>query len=63
MEGDVIVSASGGGEAIAIIDESDAHGGTIRHINGVSLESDTVTASVLLSGYTAHDSEGNVVNG
>ena len=63
MEGDVIVSATGGGEAIAIVDELDSHGGTIRHISGVSLESDTVSAAVLLSGYTAHDSEGNVVNG
>lgn len=63
MEDDVTVSAQGSAEAISIIDEPDSHGGTIRHINGVSLESDTVSAEVLLSGYTAHDSEGNVVNG
>ena len=63
MEDDVTVSATGGGEAITIVDEPDSHGGTIRHITGVSLESDTVSAEVLLSGYTAHDSEGNVVNG
>lgn len=63
MEDDVTVSAQGSTEAISIIDEPDSHGGTIRHINGVSLESDTVSAEVLLSGYTAHDSEGNVVNG
>ena len=64
MEADVVVTASGGGgAAISIIDESDSHGGIIRHINGVSLESDTVTASVLLSGYTAHDAEGSAITG
>lgn len=64
MEADVVVTASGGGgAAISIIDESDSHGGIIRHINAVSLESDTVTASVLLSGYTAHDAEGSAITG
>jgi hypothetical protein len=64
MEADVVVTASGGGgAAISIIDESDSHGGIIRHINGVSLESDTVSAAVLLSGYTAHDAEGSAIVG
>lgn len=64
MEDDVTVSATGsGGEAISIVDEFDSHGGIIRHINGVLLGNDTVSSSVLLSGYTAHDSEGNAITG
>lgn len=54
---------SGSGSAISIVDTVDSHGGTIRTISGVSLSGDTVTASVLLSGYTAHDSLGNSVVG
>lgn len=41
----------------------DSHGGTIRHINGVSLQGDTVTAEHLEYGYTAHDAGGNAITG
>lgn len=51
------------GSAISITDEQDSHGGTIRHINAVSLAGDTVSASVLLSGYTAHNSQGQAIIG
>ena len=51
------------GSAISITDEQDSHGGTIRHINAVSLAGDTVSASVLLSGYTAHNSQGQAITG
>lgn len=54
---------SGSGSVISIIDEQDSHGGTIRHINAVSLEGDTVSANTLLSGYTAHNSLGDPVIG
>ena len=51
------------GSAISITDEQDSHGGTIRHINAVSLAGDTVSASVLLSGYTAHGRDGETIIG
>lgn len=48
---------------ISIEDELDEHGGTIRHINGVNITYDTVTAEVLQQGYTAHNSQGELVVG
>ena len=53
--------ATGSGSAISIVDTTDANGGTIRTITGVSLAGDTVTAAHLESGYTAHDALGNAV--
>ena len=55
--------SAGGGSAISIVDELDSHGGTIRHINGVSLEGDTVAADKLLAGYTAHNAQGQPITG
>ena len=49
--------------AIAVVDEPDGNGGTIRHINGVSLQGDTVSPSVLLNGYTAHNARGEPITG
>lgn len=46
----------GSGSAISIVDEFDANGGIIRHINAVSLQGDTVSPETLLTGYTAHNS-------
>ena len=40
---------AGSGSAIAIEDVLDAHGGYVRHITGVSLQGDTVTAAHLES--------------
>lgn len=54
---------SGGGSAITVVDTPDTHGGTIRTITAVSLEDDTVEASAMLSGYTAHNSQGQAVTG
>lgn len=54
---------SGSGSVISIVDEQDSHGGTIRHINAVSLEGDTVSANTLLSGYTAHNRLGDPIVG
>lgn len=54
---------SGSGSVISIVDEQDSHGGTIRHINAVSLEGDTVSPAVLYSGYTAHNSLGEPIVG
>lgn len=64
MEGDVIITdVSSSGAAIVVTDTEDVHGGTIREITAVSLEGITVNSSVLLRGYTAIDSSGNLVNG
>lgn len=50
-------------QAISIIDTLDEHGGTIREINAVSLETDTVKPETLLVGTTAHDAKGNAIVG
>lgn len=56
-------SGGGGGGAISIVDEPLPGGGTAKHITGVDISSDTVTAGRLLAPYTAHDSGGNAVTG
>lgn len=56
-------AVAGAGSAITVTDTQDANGGTIRTITAVSLEGDTVTASHLESGYTAHDALGNPITG
>lgn len=56
-------ATAGAGSAITVTDTLDANGGTIRTITAVSLEGDTVTASHLESGYTAHDALGNPITG
>ena len=53
----------GGGSAITITDTLDTAGGTIRSISAVSLDGDTVQASKLAAGYTAHDRFGSPVTG
>ena len=56
----------GGGEgssAITVIDTPDEHGGTIREIIAVDISKDTVSASTLLKGITAHDRYGDPVTG
>lgn len=53
----------GGGSAISVTEEEDVHGGIIKHINAVDLSLDTVAASHLEVGYTAHDRFGNPVVG
>lgn len=55
--------SGGGGAAAAIVDTLDSGGGIIREITTVDLSSDTVTSAALLSGYTAHDWQGNSVVG
>lgn len=57
------VAVMGGGSAISVVDTTDSHGGTIRTITAVDLSADTVTASTLLQGYTAHDRLGNAITG
>ncbi len=52
-----------GSAVIAVSDETDAHGGTIRHITGVSLLGDTVTADTLLYGVKAHAQDGTALTG
>lgn len=64
MEDDVeLTDTSGEASVISIVDELDEHGGTIRHINAVSLEGDTVSAEHLEQGYTAHNSFGEKITG
>lgn len=52
-----------GGSAVVVTDETDSHGGTIKHISAVDLANDTVTAAHLEDGYTAHDRWGNPITG
>lgn len=54
---------SGAGSGIVVTEEPDEHGGTIKRITAVDLSSDTVKAQYLLSGYTAHDNNGNAIVG
>lgn len=61
--GEKVQGTASGAAAISIVDELDSHGGTIRHINGVSLTGDTVTAATLLSGIKAHDVTGAAITG
>ena len=56
-------AVAGAGSAIVVTDTLDEHGGTIRNINAVSLDGDTVRPDVLLSGYTAHNSLGEAIVG
>lgn len=57
-------NTGGGGSAIVINDTTDPiAGGTIREITAVSLAGDTVQASKMFSGYTAHDSLGTPITG
>ena len=59
----VVSTPSEAAAAISITDEEDTHGGTIRHINAVSLAGDTVAPDKLLQGYTAHNSAGEAITG
>lgn len=52
-----------GGSAIVVTEEPDSHGGVIKHIVAIDLSEDTVTASTLLNGYTAHDRQGHAITG
>ncbi len=52
-----------GGSAVVVTEETDSHGGTIKHISAVELTNDTVTAAHLEAGYTAHDRFGNPITG
>lgn len=54
---------SGGGSVITVIDSTDSHGGTIKTIEAVDISRDTVNASVLHSGYTAHNRLGEPITG
>lgn len=64
MEGDVTIQdESSGGSAVVVTEEIDAGGGIIKHITAVDLSNDTVSPSVLLSGYTAHDYSGSAITG
>ena len=58
-----ITDESSGGSAIVVTEELDEHGGTIKYITAVDLSNDTVSSAVLLEGYTAHDFQGNIVEG
>ena len=64
LEDDItLIDTTGGGSAITITDELDEHGGTIRHINAVSLDGDTVSPEHLEYGYTAHNASGTPIVG
>lgn len=54
---------TGSGSAISVVDETDSHGGIHRIITAVSLAGDTVSPSVLRTGYTAHNALGQAIVG
>lgn len=56
-------TATGGGSAVTVIDETLPNGATAKHITAVDISNDTVTASHLEQGYTAHDASGNAILG
>lgn len=56
-------TASGGGAAVVVTETPDTGGGTVKEITAVDISNDTVDAAHLLSGYTAHDHNGNAVTG
>lgn len=58
-----IQTGGGGAGAISIVDTPDSAGGTVRTITAVDISGDTVTASHLETGYTAHDASGSSITG
>lgn len=54
---------SGQGSGVVVTDTTDSHGGTIRNINSVVLNGDTVTPSTLKQGITAHNALGQAITG
>ena len=64
LEDDItITDESSGGSAIVVTEETDSHGGIIKHITAVDLSNDTVAPEYLLSGYTAHNFLGSAITG
>ena len=63
VNGVKITGTASGSAVIAVEDETDSHGGTIRHITGVSLLGDTVSADTLLYGVKAHAQDGTALTG
>lgn len=53
----------GGGSAIKVTTEQLPSGGEHKTISAVDLSNDTVNSEALIRGYTAHDSDGNVITG
>ena len=49
--------------ALTVLESADTNGGVIKNIIGVDISQDTVTASALMSGYTAHSSDGTAITG
>ena len=49
--------------AVAVTTTINPDGGIVKHITAVDLSNDTVDAAHLVSGYTAHDAEGNAITG
>lgn len=59
----IMAIPTGSGSAITVTDETDEHGGIIRHINAVSLAGITVTPAHLEQGYTAVNALGETIEG
>lgn len=58
-----LIASIPSGTVVSVVDTTDSAGGTIRTITAVSLAGDTVSPSSLLSGYTAHNSQGQAIVG
>lgn len=64
MEDDVTIEdVSSGGAAVVVSEETTPDGGIIKYITAIDLSNDTVSSATLLSGYTAHDFQGNAIVG
>ena len=64
MEDDVTIEdVSSGGAAVVVSEETTPDGGIIKYITAIDLSNDTVSSATLLSGYTAHDFQGNPIVG
>ena len=63
LEGDISITDTSGAGAVVVTEEQDTGGGIVKNITAVDISNDTVDAAHLLSGYTAHDGQGNAVTG
>lgn len=62
-EGYLVLDSANNPYGVGVSISSDSAGGDIVSIHAIDLSEDTVVASMLMSGYTAHDSSGQAIVG
>ena len=60
LEGDISITDTSSAAAVVVTEEPDINGGVIKNITAVDISNDTVDAAHLVTGYTAHDRQGNL---